>query len=427
MRSATRRDQVAMNILIVCNYFPMPDRQADLLRLSHMLRMLRLRHQVSFFAHHGRNQSEHWGAGVVQRYKDDLVELGVKIVERIVPALETEAYDVVMFEYYTFAVPYLAQVRWRQPQARILVDTIDLAYVRLTAKAGATKKAEDVADAERVKRIELGVYASVDAILTISDAEKAMISKELPSLPVDTIPLIIDVRPYKPRSRLVRCSLIFVGNFAHRANVDAIIFFCKEILPLIAATVPATRVDVVGNDAPPEVQLLASEHVFIRGYVQDLAALYEASDIAIAPLTWGGGLKGKVAEAMLHGLPVVTTTVGAAGFDLDPDSDALVRDSPQGFAEAVLRLFASDLEYERVRANGWRLAKERYSYEAVCGKLLTFFDALLRLPVKKGSFLDEMRLRLGDAVEHHLPCRSFLEKHVLWRFNRFRRKSSAQI
>jgi glycosyltransferase involved in cell wall biosynthesis len=129
--------------------------------------------------------------------------------------------------------------------------------------------------------------------------------------------------------------------------------------------------------------------------------------------TWGGGLKGKIAESMAHGLPVVTTSVGIEGFGLSHAENVLVGDTPATFAEAVIRLHASNALYQSIRSNAWNYVNDHYSEKSAEDKVLRFFDRLADTSVKTMPLTEALPMR---AVVFRQEAKVFMERHVLWRF-----------
>jgi O-antigen biosynthesis protein len=133
--------------------------------------------------------------------------------------------------------------------------------------------------------------------------------------------------------------LLFVGGFSHRPNVDAMLWFCSEVLPLIQARIPGTTLCIAGSHPPPEITALARPGIVVTGFVTDaeLTALYDESAVAVIPLRFGGGVKGKLLQALSRGVPLVSTDVGVQG--LEELGDAVTRaNSANSFADAVVGL-----------------------------------------------------------------------------------------
>lgn len=148
--------------------------------------------------------------------------------------------------------------------------------------------------------------------------------------------------------------LLLVGNLGYSPNAQAAGWLCREVLPLL----PDATAAVVGSSPPPEVRALASEpRVTVAADVPDVAPWYAAARVATAPLHAGAGTRTKVLEAWAHGLPVVATTLGAEG--LDVDGAALVADEPAAFAAACRRVLADPALAARLADAGRRRVLER--------------------------------------------------------------------
>ncbi len=147
-----------------------------------------------------------------------------------------------------------------------------------------------------------------------------------------------------------REGLLFVGGFAHPPNVDAVLWFVREVYPLVcgrlqAAGVKPPKFYVAGSKVTDEIRALGEmdDKIAIMGYVteEELSALYARCRVAVVPLRYGAGVKGKVVEAIYHGLPVLTTSIGAEGLP-QAGEVLLVEDEAARFAEAAARLCLDD-------------------------------------------------------------------------------------
>ena len=164
-----------------------------------------------------------------------------------------------------------------------------------------------------------------------------------------------------------REGLLFVGGFAHPPNADAVLWFVREVFPLIRKALGKVNFYVVGSRVTDEIQALHSpeQGVIIRGFVSDeeLAALYQSCRIVAVPLRYGAGVKGKVVEALYHGAPVVTTSVGSEGI---PQAGEVmeVADGAEAFAAAVIRLYGDAGRLLEMSKKTQRYIREHYSVEA---------------------------------------------------------------
>jgi glycosyltransferase involved in cell wall biosynthesis len=185
--------------------------------------------------------------------------------------------------------------------------------------------------------------------------------------------------------------LIFVGGFRHRPNVDAMLFFCREVLPTILKTVPDARLSIVGSNPPPEIVSLSTDRVLVTGFVPSTTPHLHASRVSVAPLRFGAGMKGKIGEAMAHGVPVVTTTVGAQGMGLQHGMNALIADGPLAFADAVVQVLGDGQLHGRLRRNGAEHVARHFAPAHVASRLSALLADLEHLPVRRLSFSEKAR------------------------------------
>jgi len=170
--------------------------------------------------------------------------------------------------------------------------------------------------------------------------------------------------------------VLFVGNLTYPPNADAAVRLVGEILPRLRETAgrPVT-VTLAGEPADTVRSLAAEPGVEVTGFVPDLAACYEAADVVVVPLAAGGGTRIKLLEAFGYGVPVVTSTAGAAGLDVTDGVHVLIADSPGDTARAVAALAADRRLRERLVADARRLVTSSYSHEAVIPRIREFFAA----------------------------------------------------
>jgi len=396
-----------MKILALADTYPMLDRNGAELRFFSILKSLAAWDAAYFCALRPALKEKEIGVAEARRYRLQLEGAGVRILDgSAISLLKGEYFDAVYFPYFTTAGPWIDEVRFHQPQARLIVDNGDIHFRRMRSKALLTGDPEDMVLAERDKIAELSVYSRADVVIVVSPEDEATLHEELPGQATFLIPNIhtIPAAP-SPRAR-DRNSLIFVGAYTHPPNVDAVLFFVNEILPLVAAALPDVRLRLIGFAPPPEVLALASERVEVLGYVAETGPYLDTSYISIAPIRFGAGVKGKIGDAMAHRLPVVTTSVGIEGFGLVPGEDILVGDSPQEFAEAVVRLLDDDVLHEKLAQAGFDFIRATFSEEVIGRRIGDFVENLDTYQVKSL----QLRRRFRKSVF------GWLERTLLWRF-----------
>jgi len=404
--SSLPKGVLGMNLLIISSFYPMPDRASGELRFFQLLRILSQRYKVHFCAIAEKRQGERIGDSETRRYRASLEELGVTVqTGGVVRALRERQYAAVLFEFWSTAPPHMGAVRLHQPDARIVVDSVDVAFNRLYSKAKLTGKQEDHDAARETEAAELDVYKKADVVVTVTDDDANILHLRDPVIRTVTIPNIHSLfEPVKP-SQQDRRRLVFVGGFKHKPNVDAMLYFCGEVLPLIVREEPDIHVRIIGSSPTDEIKGLASERVEVLGYVPETEPYLKTSGISIAPLRFGGGMKGKVGEALSHALPVVTTSIGIEGFGLQPGVNVLVGDSAEEFARATLSLLRDEECYERVRMAGYHFIRDCYSEPAVREQVYAFFDSLNSYPLKRITMARYLTGRVKDFIGRQLAWR----------------------
>jgi len=396
-----------MKILALADTYPMLDRNGAELRFFSILKALASLDAAYFCPLRPALKEREIGETETRRYRSQLEGAGVRILDGSTHSvLKGERFDAVYFPYFTTAGPWIEDVRFYQPQARLIVDNGDIHFRRMRSKALLTGDPEDMAVAERDKQVELSVYAQADVVIVVSAEDEATLHEELPGHATFLIPNMHAIPDTASSSVRERNTLVFVGAYTHPPNVDAVLYFVNKVLPLIAAAEPDVRVRLIGFAPPPEVMALASERVEVLGYVLETGPYLNNSYISVAPIRFGAGVKGKIGDAMAHRLPVVTTSVGIEGFGLAPGENILVGDTPEEFADAVVRLLEDDVLHEKLAQAGFSFIKEHFSEEVIGRRIHDFVGRLDNYHVQPLSFQKRLRKSFSN----------WLGRTLLWRF-----------
>ena len=365
-RKATRR------VLVIDVCLVMPDRDSGSLRMYEILKGLRqLGCRVSFVA----DNRQH-----VEKYARLTQSLGVEVLHAPYLSTPGEAitrhgahYDVVILSRAPVAVSHVDAVKKLMPHAKLVFDTVDLHFLRQEREAEVADDDALRADAARMKKIELDLIAKADATLVVSSAEKDLLETLAPRAKVHVVSNIHEpapgARPFSARS-----GLVFIGGFRFAPNVDAMVWFASEILPLLRANGTGIRTTVIGSDVPEELRRFAADDFKIAGYVPDIAPLYDKARIAIAPLRFGAGVKGKVNTAMQYGVPVVATPCAVEGMHLVAGEDMLTAGTPQAFADAIARLHSDEALWAKLRQGGLNNIERWFSRARARQVLRTLLD-----------------------------------------------------
>lgn len=243
------------------------------------------------------------------------------------------------------AIKYIDFIR-ENTDCKIIYFGHDLHYYREEKQYEIEKDAKLLESAKNWKKTEIALFEKSDLIITPSEKEREIISTLSKSFNVSTIPLFYFKESNSPITDFSsRENIVFIGGFNHSPNVDAVIWFLKEIWPLIKEQIPEMKFIIVGSNVPAEIKELEGPDIVVKGYVSEseLETLYSHVRLAVIPLRYGAGIKGKTLEAMHNGLPIVTTPEGTEGLSGDITFVNPVKDAGL-FAEQVIKLYNSDTD-----------------------------------------------------------------------------------
>ena len=258
---------------------------------------------------------------------------------------------------------HLQAVRKYAPQAKVLFYTHDLHYLRMLREAALQNNSDKKTAALEMKQIELAAMRAVDASILVSPAEMEVLRTDLPDQKLHVLPLILDIPgtdiPFSQRN-----DIVFVGGFQHPPNIDAVQHFVAEVMPRLRPLLPGIRFFVVGSKPTAEIHALAGDDVIISGFIPDLTSYLNRMRVAVAPLRYGAGVKGKIGTAMAAGLPTVATELGAEGMGLTDGENIFVADDPQLYAEVIARLYKDESLWNHVSRSGIIFSEQAWGLAA---------------------------------------------------------------
>ncbi len=340
-----------LNLLVVAPGIPRPNWHGVDMRIYNLMQIMARRHRVDVCSLYVSETPE-----VEPQKAKWLRDDGVRVLPGhwhfgIEQALGRRVYDAVFFEFWFIAEQGIDLVRRHQPWARIVIDSLDLNFRRNEAAVALGVRDHDPSALLAIKERELSVYRKADFLVCISSDEHRVLEAEGGIQQLLTIPLIIPERARSVRPRAPE--LVFVGVFDYPPNRDGLVWFVREVWPIVRQRVPEARLTAIGNKvreiAPEDLaDLEAAPGVELTGYVPDLAPYLDRASAMIAPLRFGAGMKTKVVEGMMAGLPVVTTSFGIQGLAVVPGEHLLVADESEAMADRVVELLADPARAERI-------------------------------------------------------------------------------
>ena len=372
-------------VVVIDHYVPRPDEDAGSVRMYGLLLTLRrLGYGVLFVPDNGERGGL-WGerlgrAGVEVFYGDTPLEVRLAELKGQIAAVITCR--------ITMAWPYLLLVRRCLPGVPFYFDTIDLHYLREEREARLTGSESGLIRARATRELELALVRAADATIVVSAFEKDLLDAEVPSAHIVVVPTFHAPHDVAAGSA-DRSDIVFLGSFAHPPNADGVGWFLAEVLPLVRKELPSAVVKIVGRSAPLDLVDSAPEGVVFCGWVPELDDVYAHARVAVAPLRYGAGLKGKVGEAMSYGVPVVGTSVAAEGMALEHRFTGWISDDAETFAQGIIELFHDDELWNGVSEAG------RVHVERTLGS--TVFENHLKSLLKrtKPAVADDVALGAG--------------------------------
>ncbi len=287
------------------------------------------------------------------------------------------------------------QVAARRGSSRTLLDEHNAIYIlaqrMATTESNRLRRLVMAREAHAFAHYEAAMCRAYDALLTVTQEDRAHLLALFPyeqraSLAgkFTVVPICVDPEKtlpvaHRPRSENDPPTILHLGTMFWPPNVAGVLWFAREVLPLIRRQIPEARFVIVGKSPPREVQALASDpHIEVTGYVSDPTPHLAATDVFVVPLHAGGGMRVKILDAWLWGLPIVSTPIGAEGIETRDGENILLAEDAAAFAQATLRLLTDEGLNQRLRVAGRAWVESRYSWRQVYRQVDEVYERLLR-------------------------------------------------
>ena len=375
----------AKRALMSAYYVPEPDRDSGSRQLLHLMEFLQeAGWHVTFVATNGLGNKLSAQA---------LQQRGVALFDGSrTPMTEVLAwgqFDLAVFGFWPVAELHLPTIRRVSPATRVLVASIDLHFLRDSRRifrqteAEVTRLLDDDFGSQFTG--ELNTYAAADAVLTVSQKEANLVNEfigdPLLAHPVpDCEALDPSPLPYSKRR-----GIVLLGNYNHPPNVQAVEYFCREILPLVGQkTLARHPVSVIGTGLDETVRSFGRNlrHVKMIGWVPSVEPYLQAAQISVLPLRYGAGTKRKLVQTLMVRTPAVATSIAAEGLNLNDEEHVLIADAPSAFAAAMKSLVADQRLWERLARRGQDHVRARHGRDVARLRFLDVVDGVLSVPPK---------------------------------------------
>jgi len=367
---AAERAQARTMILVVDHAIPDPEADAGSRSILHAIRSL-------------------VEAGVLVKF----LSLGMEVVSSRTSQLASIGVEVLGSDECSFDLrswlkthqDYLDWILMSRPQvASFVLDILDknstpklayyghdLHYRRLQGEIRFRSHSVTPELVESTFILESRIWKSVDNIYYPAadevDEVTAFLDRESVSASVVQLPVYgysnDELELFVPRKPPSSYDLLFVAGYSHPPNLAAVEWLLGEVWPILSAELPSSQLVLAGSNPPEWLMNRACESIRVTGKVSDqyLTELYLKSRISVAPVLYGAGVNGKIVEAMVHGLPCVTTHAGSRGFDQDGVAVLSVAESPDSFVAQCIELIHSDARWQDQSLAAQRYAIRRFS------------------------------------------------------------------
>lgn len=345
------------HILIIGKVWPEPSSSAAGSRTLQLINLfLEQNWQVSFAS-----------AASESDYSFDLKSLGISTLHIV---LNDSSFDdlvknmqphMVLFDRFTSEEQFGWRVAQNCPNALRILDTIDLHCLRL-ARQEAIKQNRDFSlldlNSDFAKREIASIYRS-DVSLMISDYEMDLLINhfKIDNSLLHYVPFLLDpilIKNNQWPSFSEREHFLSIGNFLHEPNWDAVLFLKQFIWPLIRKQLPKAEMHIYGAYPSKKVFDLNNlkEGFLIKGRADSVERVMKKTKVCLAPLRFGGGIKGKLIDAMQFGVPSVTTDIGAEAMHGEFPWNGIIANQPHKFAEAAVELYTNEIKWQQAAENG---------------------------------------------------------------------------
>lgn len=262
-----------------------------------------------------------------------------------------------------------------KPSLKVFFDMVDFHYLRFKRESELNDDPEIMKAANKYLEIELDNCQKADKIIVISDFEKESLRRyyndENKTIAIGNIHQFIANRQFRNFNE--RKDLLFIGGFDHKPNVDAVNYLYEEIMPLLWKTNPEIRINIIGSNVPEKISNLSSDKFKILGFVDDVSSYFINSRVFIAPLRYGAGIKGKIGQSLEFSLPLVTTNIGAEGFDFGKNKNNIIANTKQEIVDNIIAIYENETLWNQISSDSEKVISP-FSKNAIQKKIMSLIN-----------------------------------------------------
>ena len=297
----------------------------------------------------------------------------------LIQKLKNHTFDIIQIEG-VFMATYIPTIK-RYSKAKIVLRSHNVEHQiwerhLANEKAGVKKTYLNIQNS-RLKTFEINAFNQVDAIVTITDEDKKIISSICPNKLIHTCLTGINLDSYKQvLTSKQPNSLFHFASMDWMPNVEAVDWLLKEVWNEVIKQQPNAKLILAGREMPDRIKKNATKNITIIDNVNDSSEFYNTYDIMLVPLWSGSGLRIKLVEGLAYGKAIITTSIGAEGIPYTAGKNMLIADSAREFSNAITTLLTENDQKQELQINARKLAETIFDYKVIAAQLITFYKGL---------------------------------------------------
>jgi len=389
-----------MRLLFIANRFPYPPFRGDKLKIYNLVKQLSKIHEIDLITFVEQQSDYQYLDELKPFFKNILLQdlpkwksvLNVLLgffnakplqvnyfkstgfSKKVKQLIDENNYDAIHVQHLR-----MAQYAINISHPNVILDLPDAFSLywerRKTVKRNFFVKILDNIESKKVMKYEALVLSKFKKSLVCSIEDSDFLVKKHGVKNIDILPNGVDISVFKPSNHDYSHNnqLLFTGNMDYAPNVDAVIYFVSEVLPIIQEK-RKVKFIIAGQRPIEKVKILDNgETIFVTGFIQDLTSVYNDASVVVAPLRFGAGTQNKVLEAMAMGIPVVCSNIGFQGLGIENGQGAFMKTNAAEFAQQVIELLDSEELRRKTGELGIHVIQSKFSWENIANQLDAIF------------------------------------------------------
>jgi len=379
-----------MRIFYICRRVPFPPDRGDKIAAFNVIRHLAVRHEVHVFCL-GDGVQDVANVGGLEPYVKSVTAApvgDVTIKLRALKALatgsplsvaalnETKLHRAIRRQFaelppdliivYSCNMAQFAQLFSAVPRIIHFGDLDSMKWRLYAGRSAPPARWIYAVEGRRLLAYERRIAHDFSHALVHTEAEKCDFERLIPGVPISVIGNGVDLDYFQPAGATKQPgSMVFTGVMDYRPNVDAVIWFCDEILPIVQTEIPKATLTICGSRPAPAVRRLAKRRgVTVTGWVPDARPYLDRAEIFVAPLRMARGVQNKLLEALAMGLPCVASAAARRGIVVADGEGIFAAEDPGEFARRLVELLQDDTRRSEIARKARAAAESHYRWEA---------------------------------------------------------------